>query len=89
MDPRVRVKSWNHFPFFGYLHYNTKTTQKTIAMEQANKVILPTLNPYLGYINHSILYTAVDLLENDKSTQTDPCRALELGQQIINKIGYS
>ena len=89
MDDRINVTAWNHFPFLGYLHYKTKTTQKTIAMEQANKVILPPLNPYLGFINHSVLYMAVDRLSKDKATQTDTCRATELGQQIIDKIGYS
>tara|TARA_B100000925_G_scaffold285866_1_gene262770 strand:- start:171 stop:434 length:264 start_codon:yes stop_codon:yes gene_type:complete len=85
---KVKVATWNHFPFLGYLHYKNKTTQKTIAMEQANKIILPPLNPYLGFINHSLLF--VDTKSTmTKATQTEPCRAMELGQQIITKIGYS
>lgn len=86
---KVKVNTWNHFPFLGYLHYNNRTTQKTIAMEQANKVILPPLNPYLGFINHSLLFIDIPNQTCTKATQTDPCRAMELGQQIINKIGYS
>jgi hypothetical protein len=86
MDDRVNVPAWNHFPFLGYLHYRNKITMK--SLEQP-RTILPPLNPYLGFINHSIVNPPVELVQKkDVGTQTDPDKAMELGQQIIDKMGY-
>lgn len=50
---------------------------------------MPPLNPYLGFINHSIVNPPVELVQKkDVGTQTDPDKAMELGQQIIDKMGY-
>ena len=88
MDRRINVPEWNHFPFLGYLHYRSGITSK--ILEQANKTILPPLNPYLGFFNHSlpIIHPPPTVQKKDVGTQTEPNNAMELGQQILDKIGY-
>jgi hypothetical protein len=48
------------------------------------------LNPYLGFFNHSLPVVAPSSIVHKKNvgTQTEPDKAMELGQQIIDKMGY-
>tara|TARA_B110000008_G_scaffold9378_1_gene9125 strand:- start:2237 stop:2521 length:285 start_codon:yes stop_codon:yes gene_type:complete len=91
---KINIPAWNHFPFLGYLHYKNTTAIKFVHKPQ--KLWLPPLNPYLGFINHAV---PLKVQSKDKEvgtivetreigTQTDPDRAMELGQQIIDKMGY-
>ena len=80
---KINVPAWNHFPFLGYLHYQTRITNKFI--NQPNKLLLPRLNPYIGFINHACPF----VYKKDVGTQTDPDKAMELGQQIIDQNGLS
>ena len=88
MDNRINVREWNLFPFLGYLHYRSKITNK--ILEQPNRTILPPLNPYLGVFNHSlpVIPPPTIVQKKEVGTQTDPDKAMELGQQIIDKMGY-
>lgn len=79
---KIKVPEWNHFPFIGYLHYKNRYTMKII--ESSCDLYLPPLNPYLGFINHANLSPAPQ--KKDIGVQTDPDEAMELGQQIIDKI---
>ncbi len=83
MTNRINVPAWNHFPFVGYLHYESRITSKFTNTPQ--KLILPPLNPYLGFFNHSVNKT---VHTREVGTQTEPDKAMELGQQIIDKMGY-
>lgn len=85
MSDRINIPAWNHFPFVGYLHYRSKITSK--FMDTPQKIILPPLNPYLGFFNHAEFVNKV-VLTKEVGTQTDPDKAMELGQQIIDKMGY-
>ncbi len=88
MNERINVPAWNHFPFLGYLHYRNRLTTKILAQPQ--RTMLPPLNPYLGFINHSLPVIPLPVIvhKRDVGTQTDPDKATELGQQIIDKMGY-
>lgn len=87
MNRRINVPEWNHFPLLGYLHYRNGITSK--MLEQTNRTILPPLNPYLGFFNHSLVINPPTTVQKkDVGTQTDPDKAMELGQQIIDKMGY-
>lgn len=96
---KINIPAWNHFPFLGYLHYRNHTSIKFVHTPQ--RIWLPPLNPYLGFINHAV--PALQVVEaksfkaqevnavvetRDIGTQTEPNRAMELGQQIIDKMGY-
>jgi len=80
---KINVPQWNHFPFLGYLHYKNRLTTK--ISDNNNSIYLPALNPYLGFINHSI---KLEPVTRDMGTQTEPNLAMMLGQQIIDKMGY-
>ena len=75
---RSNVPEWNHFPFLGYLHY-TSIVRKYIKPQ---RTILPPLNPYIGNFNHSVV------TKKEVAVQTDPDKAMELGQQIIDNLNY-
>ena len=86
---KINIPAWNHFPFLGYLHYKNTTATKFVHPPQ--KLWLPPLNPYLGFINHAIPVQKdkeVVIETREIGTQTEPDRAMELGQQIIDKMGY-
>lgn len=98
---KINIPAWNHFPFLGYLHYRNQTSIKFV--QTPRRVWLPPLNPYLGFINHAALPAALPAVEQKKvktqevhavvetrdiGIQTEPNRAMELGQQIIDKMGY-
>jgi len=97
---KINIPAWNHFPFLGYLHYRNPTSVKFVHTPQ--RIWLPPLNPYLGFINHAVPVPAVPAVKpnvktqevhavvetREVGTQTEPNRAMELGQQIIDKMGY-
>lgn len=86
---KINIPAWNHFPFLGYLHYKNTTAIKFV--HKPEKLWLPPLNPYLGFINHAIPVQKdkkVVIETREIGTQTEPDKAMELGQQIIDKMGY-
>jgi len=87
MENRINVPAWNHFPFLGYLHYKSRVTNRYIDHSMPQKIILPK-SPYLGFIDHSVQIKPKVVYTKEVGTQTDTDRAMELGQQIINKCGY-
>jgi hypothetical protein len=84
-DQRVHIPQWNHYPLLGWFHYRNKLTNK--LLDQPNTLFLSRMNPYLGFINHAVVRKPTIVLKRSIGTQTDPDRALELGDQIIKKNG--
>jgi hypothetical protein len=84
---RVPIPAWKHLPHLGYLQYRNGVTHR--ALDVKNIKYLPPLNPYLGFINHSVPPVKEPPAEKkDASTQTEPVPEFELGKQLMDKMGY-
>ncbi len=86
MDRRIPIPAWKHMPHLGFLHYPNGVSHR--ALDTKNILYLPPLNPYLGFINHSVRATQTVPATRDASTQTDPVPEYELGKQLMGKMRY-
>jgi len=79
MEKRVHIPQWKHYPLLGWFHYRNNVTRR--FLNQHNLILLPPLNPYVGFFNHA----QVEVPTKTVGTQTDRDPALELGDQIIRR----
>lgn len=85
---RIPIPAWKHMPHLGFLHYHSSVTSR--ALDTSDILYLPPLNPYLGFINHSVRATQTHLepATREASTQTDRVPEYELGKQLMGKMRY-